>query len=166
LSLRLQHLERQLAQTRLPLSQSSSQNLTVPSYNRTQSAGAENTNIELGPFPNTAKGLSDYKSAVNAFYGRYGPNATSSLNRPFPLSPGTVPAGNNECFNCGKADHLRVNCPARVALPINEQRFRGMSMQKKRNEPNFSPATGFNMATPIRSMSASGWNKGVDHFAH
>lgn len=167
LQTRLQALERQFS-GRQPLGAQSSQNQQQQSqgqgssYERqAQPSGSEN--IQIGPFPNTQAGIADYKAAVNGWYAKYGSGGTSSLSRPFPLSPGTVAAGSNECFNCGHTTHLRVNCPAKTALPINEQRYRGMVMQSRRKLP--SPATGPNLQTPIRAM---GWSTpdDMERFGH
>ncbi|KAH8077991.1 hypothetical protein HD553DRAFT_346365 [Filobasidium floriforme] len=108
--------------------------------------------IELGPFPSTQSGVEAYKRAVSAFYSKHGMNSTSSLSKPFPLSPGTVPAGNNECFNCGKTDHLRTNCRAPAALPLNEQRYRGLVMQQRRAEAQQGLGTGSNLQQPLRAL--------------
>jgi hypothetical protein len=171
LNTRLQQLERQLSGTRLPLStqstggsqQNQSYEKRAQSYGRQDEATFDTENINLGPFPATASGIADYKKAVNGWYSKYGTGATSSLSRPFPLSPGTADAGSNECFNCGQTTHLRVNCSAKHPLPLNEQRYRGMIMQQRRNRPAQNPATGTNTQAPIRSM---GWNTIDDRFYH
>jgi hypothetical protein len=125
--------------------------------------GQENVTINPGPFPTTAAGVEAYKRSVAAFYDKYGQGASSAISRPYPLSPGTVAAGSNECFNCGLADHLRPNCRAKAPIPVNEQRYRGLVMQQQRATKTY-PATGSNTQQLIRSMSTVHLDE--SHFTH
>ncbi|KAH8080072.1 hypothetical protein HD553DRAFT_257743, partial [Filobasidium floriforme] len=53
----------------------------------------------------TQDGNRAYQEAIRAWYNRHGQDATASLSRPFPLSPGTVRPGSGECFRCGMTGH-------------------------------------------------------------
>ncbi|KAG7529020.1 hypothetical protein FFLO_05813 [Filobasidium floriforme] len=129
-----------------------------------QPSGQENRAPQsLGPFPQTTEGMDAYKRAVADFYKAWGANSFASLSRPFPLSPGTDEAGSNECFKCGKADHLRAQCTASYTLPENEQRYRGSVMKQKRERGNVSTTTNaMPLGKPIRYMHLDH----DEHFSH
>ncbi|KAH8085184.1 hypothetical protein HD553DRAFT_341806 [Filobasidium floriforme] len=121
--------------------------------------------VEPGPFPPTAEGHIRYKQAIQNFYRKYGEGATASLSRPFPLSPGTEPAGSNECFNCGLSSHLRPQCTASYRLPDNEQRYRGSVMKQKR-EMNVFSGSAQQQGKPIRFIShANSYEREFRHLA-
>lgn len=137
-----------------------------PTYQQPQrwSEGNQNVapeaNIEPGPFPTTQDGHERYRRAVQGFYQKYGENAYASISRPFPLSPGTKPAGSNECFRCGHGSHLRPACTVNYTLPENEQRYRGSIMKQRRESQNAMSLSGSNtmqLGRPLRCLGVGNY---------
>ncbi|KAG7527207.1 hypothetical protein FFLO_07165 [Filobasidium floriforme] len=126
-------------------------------------AGNEQVRVEPGPFPSTADGHDRYRRAVQAFYTKHGEGAYASLSKPFPLSPGTEPAGSNECFKCGLTSHLRPQCSASYSLPENEQRYRGSVMKQKRDSGLL--ATSSQQNRPLRWIGYSPYEREFSHLA-
>ncbi|KAG7527298.1 hypothetical protein FFLO_07073 [Filobasidium floriforme] len=128
---KLAHLERQFRpELRGGSFREQRENGWSSAFSKDEPAEQENQVV----FPSNAGGIQAYKQAVQAFYSKWGDNAYANANRPFPLTPGTDPAGSNECYNCGKADHLRSNCRASYTIPENEQRYRGSVNKAKREQ--------------------------------
>ena len=65
--------------------------------------------VEIGQlvFEDTAEGRKRYEEAKQR-YARQHPFVTTQppVEEPYPLTPGTMPAGSNECHRCGKGYHL------------------------------------------------------------
>lgn len=104
-------------------------------------------------FQNNTEGVEAYKRAVRAYHERYGDSTYPNPSRPYPLTPGSDPAGTNECYKCGKADHLRSQCQAPYTIPENEQRYRGSVNKAKRSiqqRPDQRNSNTTPMAKPIR----------------
>ncbi len=119
-------------------------------------SGANNASISVptGPFSNNAAGMGQYNNAVTLFYQKFGANATSGMNRPFPLTPGTLPVGSFECWSCGKSGHMRQNCTGPF-VPDNEQRFRGIASQSVRKQEPPQPIRMIsNQSTPYDSYDS------------
>jgi hypothetical protein len=72
------------------------------------------------------EGRKRYDSVVKAFFTTHGQNAVPSLDRPFPLSPGSLSPGSQECWTCGLQGHRKddTSCEPQHALPRPEQVYR------------------------------------------
>jgi hypothetical protein len=167
----LARLERQFTDRNSTFVNRAASYQSIPTYQQPQytqnSLGLENVEpTSQMPVAQSPENIERYKAAVCEFYKKWGPNSFASLSRPFPLTPGTDAAGSNECFKCGKADHLRDQCTASYTLPENEQRYRGSVMKQKRERralgqsvggPNNTP-----LGRPIRYMHVNE----DEHFSH
>ncbi|SPC63753.1 uncharacterized protein UHOD_11320 [Ustilago sp. UG-2017b] len=72
---------------------------------------AQFTEIAQQTFPDTPQGKANYEAALRDFESRH-PHASIQLpkDEPYPLTPGTLPAGSNECHRCGQYGHRQVAC--------------------------------------------------------
>jgi hypothetical protein len=69
--------------------------------------------------PNTETGMRQYEVDVNAWHRTYGTDGVPSLERPYPLRPGTAVLGSGECYSCGivtDPTHLSSQCTATSQL--------------------------------------------------
>ncbi|KAI6011807.1 hypothetical protein PISMIDRAFT_29855 [Pisolithus microcarpus 441] len=76
---------------------------------------------------NTEAGRWLYEADVQAWHQAYGEETMLSLERPYPLKPGTVRVGSGECFNCGLVTdplHIGSTCTAKETLWPHETRWR------------------------------------------
>ncbi|KAI6016336.1 hypothetical protein PISMIDRAFT_29233 [Pisolithus microcarpus 441] len=77
--------------------------------------------------PNTEAGRCQYKADIEVWHKTHGYNAPPSLERPYPLKPGTVAAGTGECFMCGlitEPPHVGSMCTANETLHPHETHWR------------------------------------------
>ena len=77
--------------------------------------------------PNTEEGKRQYKADVDLWHVTHGPNATPSLDKPYPLCPGTAAVGVGKCFQCRELTDLRhqsSNCDRTEQAPPLEARWR------------------------------------------
>ncbi|KAI0363828.1 hypothetical protein BV20DRAFT_1126008 [Pilatotrama ljubarskyi] len=67
----------------------------------------------LAPPPNTEEGRALYESQKREWHAKHDPrNERPTESRPYPLTPGTLPVGSEECWRCGMQRHGRdVTCP-------------------------------------------------------
>ncbi|SAM81930.1 uncharacterized protein UBRO_20255 [Ustilago bromivora] len=74
-------------------------------------------------FPDTPQGKMNYEAALRDFEIHH-PHATIQLpkDEPYLLTPGTLPAGSNECHHCGQHSHCQVAC-INGAVPQPEQNY-------------------------------------------
>ena len=75
----------------------------------------------------TEEGWGQYKADVAAWHNTHG-QTTPNIDRPYLLTPGTVPLGSSECYNCGRATaptHTSGACPMPESQVISlyEQRY-------------------------------------------
>ena len=70
------------------------------------------------PYPDTQEGRRAYEADMTKWHVRYGDANRADETRPYPLTPGTLPVGQGECFWCGRDWHGMNNpCPANV-IPL------------------------------------------------
>lgn len=77
---------------------------------------------------NTEAGRRQYEQDIKAWHAAHGQNPPS-LERPYPLKPGTAPLGSGECFACGEVtdpNHTATLCTAGAALRPHETRWRAL----------------------------------------
>jgi hypothetical protein len=77
--------------------------------------------------PNTESGMRQYKADVSLWHRSYGMDGAPSLERPYPLRPGTAILGSGECYSCGmvtEPTHLSSQCTAMSQLQPQETRWR------------------------------------------
>jgi hypothetical protein len=77
--------------------------------------------------PNTEAGTRQYEMDIDAWHRAYGAQGTPSLERLYPLRPGTAVLGSGECYNCGtvtEPTHLSMQCTTTNPLRPHETRWR------------------------------------------
>jgi hypothetical protein len=96
--------------------------------------------------PKNAEGLAQYNSQVLQWQATHGQNRRSpNETRPYPLSPGTVPAASGECWKCGHRSHHPGPC-ANPVVPTLETKWRSIAQTiRKRAEAAASPSTNVNL---------------------
>ncbi|SNX85308.1 uncharacterized protein MEPE_04017 [Melanopsichium pennsylvanicum] len=107
------------------------------------------TEIVQMTFENTPQGQAQYQAALQQFQ-RDHPRVTMQppLDQPYPLTPGTAPAGSNECHRCGHRGHFSTACP-NTPVPQAEQTYRRMFGASSRdhsaplpsNQPSWSKSS-------------------------
>ncbi|CDW97398.1 hypothetical protein [Sporisorium scitamineum] len=95
-------------------------------YNVQQQSQPRIEEIVQMTFEDTPQGHVQYKVAMEQFVRNH-PCATIQppLDEPYPLTPGTAPAGSNECHRCGHRGHFATICP-NAPVPQAEQMCRQM----------------------------------------
>ncbi|SAM77302.1 uncharacterized protein UBRO_20532 [Ustilago bromivora] len=85
---------------------------------------AQFTEIAQQTFLDTPQGKMNYEAALCDFEIHH-PHATIQLpkDEPYLLTPGTLPAGSNECHCCGQHGHCQVAC-INGAVPQPKQNYR------------------------------------------
>jgi hypothetical protein len=76
--------------------------------------------------PNTETGVHQYEMDVDLWHRVYGAEGSPSLERPYPIRPGTAALGSGECYNCGlvtEPAHLSSQCTATNLLRPHETRW-------------------------------------------
>ncbi|KAG2746616.1 hypothetical protein P692DRAFT_20886750 [Suillus brevipes Sb2] len=77
--------------------------------------------------PNTESGMRQYEADISLWHRSYGMDGAPSLERPYPLRPGTAILGSGECYSCGmvtEPTHLSSQCTATSQLRPQETRWR------------------------------------------
>ncbi|SPO27261.1 uncharacterized protein UTRI_10378 [Ustilago trichophora] len=90
-------------------------------------------------FENTQQGHEQYRAAMEQFVCDH-PCTTIQppTDKPYPLTPGTVPAGTNECHRCGQRGHFIAAC-TNPPVPQAEQHYRrqyGANSRDRRRQGN------------------------------
>ncbi|KIK21566.1 hypothetical protein PISMIDRAFT_103871, partial [Pisolithus microcarpus 441] len=78
---------------------------------------------------NTEAGRCMYEADVKTWHCNFGSEAYPSLERPYPLRPGTAPVGSGECFSCGmttELSHVGNTCTSLEPIRQQESRWRGL----------------------------------------
>jgi hypothetical protein len=121
----LQQIKNLIVQQQVPSRQQSYNTANTPgtSGRPSPTPTLNNSVTPPTPFPDTPDGQHAYAAAVTTFYTTFGLDAKSSVSRPHPLSPGTLPAGSGECWRCGRGGHSKVSC-SNQPIPEQEQRYR------------------------------------------
>ncbi|KAG1798162.1 uncharacterized protein HD556DRAFT_1232622, partial [Suillus plorans] len=77
--------------------------------------------------PNTEAGMRQYEGDVDLWHHTYGTDGMTTLDRPYPLRPGTALVGSGECYNCGmvtEPTHLSSQCTTSSPLRPHETKWR------------------------------------------
>ncbi|KAG1818236.1 hypothetical protein EV424DRAFT_1540174 [Suillus variegatus] len=77
--------------------------------------------------PNTEAGMRQYEGDVDLWHRTYGTDGMTTLDRPYPLRPGTALVGSGECYNCGmvmEPTHLSSQCTTSSPLHPHETKWR------------------------------------------
>ena len=77
--------------------------------------------------PNTEEGRRQYKVDVDLWHATHGVDGIPTLDKPYPLRPGTATVGMGECFLCGELTdprHQSGNCDKTEHAPPLEMRWR------------------------------------------
>ncbi|KIJ10422.1 hypothetical protein PAXINDRAFT_157639 [Paxillus involutus ATCC 200175] len=91
--------------------------------------------------PSTEIGKRVYETDVNLWHQTHG-NAPPSLERPYPIKPGTAQAGSGECFGCGMVTdppHMGYTCSATEPLRSHETRWRQLIANMLRRTTSMRP---------------------------
>ncbi|KAI5998600.1 hypothetical protein EDD15DRAFT_2363410 [Pisolithus albus] len=94
--------------------------------------------------PSTEQGRRLYEMDVQAWHRAFGEETMPSLERPYPLKPGTAVAGSGECFSCGmvtEPPHMGNTCAAKEMLQLHETRWRQLvaSMLRRTTQVRVGP---------------------------
>jgi len=76
--------------------------------------------------PNMEGGIWQYEADVNLWHQTYGTEGIPSLERPYPLHPGTAVVGSGECYSCRmvmELTHLSSQCTTTNQLCPHEMRW-------------------------------------------
>ena len=76
---------------------------------------------------NTAAGLALYNAQIIAWNKANPGRLKANEFCPYPLMPGTVPLGSNECFGCGQIGHRAPECPTPNSIPPHERNWRAIA---------------------------------------
>lgn len=66
----------------------------------------------------------EWKTQLRKWSTDWGIDTAVSFNTPFPLKPGTSPAGSGKCFGCGKTGHRGDQCPEPNSIIPREKTWR------------------------------------------
>jgi hypothetical protein len=91
----------------------------------------------------------EYNTALTAWHKAHNRQIPDE-NRPYPLRPGTSPAGSGECYKCGHKDHFASMCPNPDSAPPLEVDYRAIAGFIVR-QANASPGC----PTPVRYTSSA-----------
>ena len=96
--------------------------------------------------PKTTEGIALYNAQILLWQSTYGQSGKGpNENRPYPLSPGTVPVASGECWKCGYRTHHPNPCLA-AFVPALETKWRSIAQTiRKRAETAAAPATSVNL---------------------
>ncbi|KAF5356708.1 hypothetical protein D9758_013724 [Tetrapyrgos nigripes] len=96
-----------------------------PVYTEAQKQNLRATLDTLPHHPNTAQGIQAYEVQKVEWAARHGGNTELvTIDRPYPLRPGTAKVCTGECFRCGKHGHRSMECPDPNYLNQKEQAWR------------------------------------------
>jgi hypothetical protein len=88
-----------------------------------------NTLASTTQHENTQQGREAYRNQLIEWAKLYGANTKVSERTPFPLKPGTAPAGSGECYGCGMVvddrEHTAASCTG-VKVPVKEREWRAI----------------------------------------
>ena len=92
--------------------------------------------------PDTDAGRQAHKAQQAEWINTHGLNAFVTESTPYPLRPGTLPVGSNECFTCGFAGHMGrrdgSTCGGNRALHQHEQNWRAIASRILRQTRNIA----------------------------
>lgn len=81
-------------------------------------------------------------------------NAEPTVETGYPLSVGTSIPNGSECFNCGKANHQRMDCTSTYRIPAVEFRFRRLCSQVLRYDRD---RPGINQVDTVSDSAETSW---------
>lgn len=121
------------------------------------------TRLPAQTFAADDAGINAHTTAVVKWH-QDNPSGWTDELHPFPLSPGTLPAGTNECWKCGHGKHMGGSVCERL-VPDLEWRYQRTAHFIKRNYANVQesggPASAVNyIGTGSPYMWHSGWDEG------
>ncbi|KAI6009916.1 hypothetical protein PISMIDRAFT_30456 [Pisolithus microcarpus 441] len=112
--------------------------------------------------PDTEVGRRQYEADVKLWHRTYGYDTPLSLERPYPLKPGTAAAGAGKCFSCGLVTdppHVGSMCTAKEMLKPHETRWRqlvaGMLRRAMQLQTASTPVN-YMWPTPVQSTPQPG----------
>lgn len=76
---------------------------------------------------NTEAGVRQYEADIELWHRNHGTEGFSTLDKPYPLRPGTALIGSGECYSCGVVTdppHVGAQCIAQEHLKPQESRWR------------------------------------------
>ncbi|KAG2141360.1 hypothetical protein DEU56DRAFT_911467 [Suillus clintonianus] len=76
---------------------------------------------------NTETGVRQYEADVELWHRTHGTEGFPTIERPYPLRPGTAILGSGECYNCGmvtEPPHVGAQCIVQEPLKPQEARWR------------------------------------------
>ncbi|KAG1818249.1 hypothetical protein EV424DRAFT_1540191 [Suillus variegatus] len=106
---------------------------------------------------NTEAGRRQYEADVELWHRTHGAEGFQTLEKPYPLRPGTAVLGSGECYNCGMVTeplHVSTQCIAQEPLRPQESRWRQQVAGLIRrtaspmNRPSYLP-------TPVQHITAT-----------
>ncbi|KAG2034213.1 hypothetical protein BDR03DRAFT_984557 [Suillus americanus] len=105
---------------------------------------------------NTEAGIRQYEADVELWHRMHGAEGFPTLEKPYPLRPGTAILGSGECYSCGMVTepmHVSMQCIAQEPLRTQESHWRQQVAGLIRrtaspmNHPNYT-------ATPVQHITA------------
>ncbi|KAI5984749.1 hypothetical protein EDD15DRAFT_2374870 [Pisolithus albus] len=107
--------------------------------------------------PNTEAGRRMYEVDVETWHRNFGTEAFPSLERPYPLKPGTATVGSGECFNCGVVTeplHIGSTCTSTEPIRQQESRWRGLVASMLRRTMQARPPASAQYTWPVQAPNA------------
>lgn len=155
----------------LPVSQQPAQRAPIPARQALPPTAYRNPRVRLVDLqrhslphePDTPDGQARYTEQVRVWHQKHGPYplVKPDEQRPYPLTPGTLPVSSGACFNCGgkhgDKKHYQRDCPVRDqegSLPLPERAFRAVGTTAMGSYPAHNPQPARHPPVPPRSTTS------------